>query len=71
MMTFRQWMIAVDRQVIAIAALSVSELTDAPFRDMYDDGDSPLTAAIAVLTDNDFPVDLLPSDDPTFVADWL
>lgn len=54
-MTFRQWMQEVDREVQAIAFLSVHDLADQPFRDWYDDGVEPLEAAEMTLEDEGFP----------------
>jgi len=54
-MTFRQWMQAVDRQVQAIAFLSVHDLADQPFHDWYNDGVEPEEAAQMTLEDEGFP----------------
>ena len=52
METFEQWMLKVDQQVIAKSGLSVHDLADAPFRDMYDDETDPAEAADQILIDN-------------------
>ena len=57
-MTFEKWMQAVDQGVDAIAGLSAHDLADAPFRDLYDSGESPNEAAEYVLLDNGYPVEL-------------
>jgi len=44
-MSFEDWMKAVDNAVWAKAGLSVYDLADAPFRDWYDSGVSPKSAA--------------------------
>lgn len=44
-MTFDEWMIEADRECEALVGLGLLDLPDVAFRDMYDDGESPLTAA--------------------------
>lgn len=42
---FRDWMGAVDRAVSARVGLSAADLPDCPYRDWFDDGVTPQTAA--------------------------
>ena len=65
-MTFDQWMAAVDVHVGATAfGLSVHDLPDIAFRDLYDAGETPAEAAHAALEAADFPFDALTSDGDT------
>jgi hypothetical protein len=43
--TFDEWMTRVDGVVLYLAGVSVHDLPDIPFRDMYDNGSSPSAAA--------------------------
>ena len=43
--TFTEWLTAMDRIVEAKTGLSYEDLEDRPFRDWYDDGVSPASAA--------------------------
>jgi hypothetical protein len=43
--TFEQWMTAVDAAVERLCGLSASDLPDVCYRDWYEDGISPATAA--------------------------
>jgi hypothetical protein len=52
MPTFDAWLEAVDRTVQDIAAVSLFDLTDQPFRDWYDDEIDPNEAAHLALEDN-------------------
>ena len=42
---FQLWMEAVDDAVLQIPGVSVHDLPDRPFRDMFEDGASPREAA--------------------------
>jgi hypothetical protein len=44
-MSFEQFMAAVDAAVYAKVGVSVYDLPDVAFRDMYEAGNSPVTAA--------------------------
>lgn len=44
-MTFKEWMHAVDQEVYSRVDMSVHDLPDAAFRDMYDGGSSAEQAA--------------------------
>ncbi len=55
-MTFEQWMVKVNEAVGSIAfGLSVYDLPDIAFRDLYDDEATPEEAAREVLEVADFP----------------
>lgn len=57
-MTFEQWMQAVDAAVGNIAfGLSVHDLPDIAFRDLYESGETAQEAAEEALADADFPFD--------------
>jgi len=49
---FEQWMKAVDKVVERLAGLSVYDLPDMPFYDMYEDDYTPIEAARATLTES-------------------
>ena len=59
-MTFEEWMQAVDAAVSNIAfGLSVHDLPDIAFRELYDSGETAQEAAEEVLAYADFPLDSL------------
>jgi len=57
-MSFEEWMQAVDAAVGSIAfGLSVHDLPDIAFRDLYDSGETAQEAAEEALAGADFPFD--------------
>jgi hypothetical protein len=44
-LTFEQWKQAVDDQCSRMTGLSVDDLPDCPYRDWYENGITPLSAA--------------------------
>jgi hypothetical protein len=51
--TFDGFMAAIDRVLSARIGVGVSDLADAPYRDMYDDGETPHDAAYRVVSEYD------------------
>jgi hypothetical protein len=43
--TFEQWMAKVNRAVEHLSSMSTDDMADCPYRDWYDDGMTPETAA--------------------------
>jgi len=59
-MTFEEWMVAVDEVVGNITfGLSVHDLPDMAFRDLYNDGSTAQDAAEEALGNADFPMEML------------
>lgn len=48
-MTFERWKAAVNEQLDRLIGLSTDDLADAPYYDMFEDGDTPLQAARSAL----------------------
>lgn len=48
-LTFEDWMLAVDRTCIARVGMSIHDLEDVDFADMFEEGDTPLQAVKATL----------------------
>ena len=57
--TLNQWLAQVDRHVGAIAGLTHSDLADQPWYDWWADDVEPREAAIMLLEDEGFPMELL------------
>ncbi len=57
-MTFEKWMQELDEATFDLSGVSVHDLTDQPFRDMFDSGVTPDEAAETILGDESFPFDL-------------
>lgn len=55
--TFDAWMGRVDRAVMTRAGVSVFDLADQPYWDLWRDGVDPRDAAAAALEDEGFPFD--------------
>ena len=53
--TFEEWMRLVDNEVVSISGLSVHDLADQPFWDMWNDGCPPSEAAHETLEEEGFP----------------
>ena len=53
-MTFEQWLARVHREIAHITGgITGDDLVDYPYRDAYDNGESPEETAIAVLENDD------------------
>jgi len=53
-MSFREWMIQVDGHCWATAGVSIHDLPDKQFRDMYEDGVPPSECAEEALEEEGF-----------------
>lgn len=53
-LSFKQWLAAVNRILLAKVGMGIGDLADCCYRDWYDDEVSPADAADMVLEDNDF-----------------
>lgn len=58
-MTFEEWFKKVDEEVQGIVGLSVYDLPDMLYHDMYDNGETAEYVARAALLNAGFPEDLL------------
>lgn len=56
-MTFEQWMKQVDRAVENVAYVSLYDLPDINYRDLFDSGETPDNAAREALEYSDYPTD--------------
>jgi len=52
-LTYRQWMIEIDKILLNKLGVSTSDLADFCSRDLYDDGVSPEEAVLDVLENDD------------------
>jgi hypothetical protein len=50
-LSFEEWMKAVDRQAIRKAGISIHDLADQPFRDLFEDGLDPAEVVADILED--------------------
>jgi hypothetical protein len=58
-MTYVQWMEAAEVAVQSATGMSIHDLPDVAFRDLYEDGAEPLEAAAVALAAADFPAEYL------------
>lgn len=54
---FQEWMDDLDNQCCNMIGLSIHDLPDQPFADMYEDGEDPYNALIIILETEGFPLD--------------
>lgn len=55
MLTFEEWMEAVDQEVFRLVSCSVHDLADFCSRDLYEDCVTPEEAALEALDNDDLP----------------